>query len=192
MLRTLPTVALVLAATARPRPPSATRADVAAVLACRRLVQGPGRQACFERTTAELESQLASAEGRTATATAGVGDGVGDGDAGRPPSPAARAQDVAAPAMRRTAAAARLRSHPAPRRPASSREAFEAVAVKVSYDDQAPVFELDDGQVWASSEPRRISFHGDGTDLVRIVPAPGGWLLHLRGSYWGLPVVRRR
>ena len=71
-------------------------------------------------------------------------------------------------------------------------EAIDARVVKLSYADAAPVFELDNGQVWAAQDERRLTFRADGTDVVEIRPTPVGYLLHYNGSYYGLLVVRRR
>jgi hypothetical protein len=69
--------------------------------------------------------------------------------------------------------------------------AIYARVAGLSYEAGRPVFELADGQVWVSREPRRLTRRAGG-DEVEIRRSPVGALLHFNGSFFALPVVRRK
>ena len=62
--------------------------------------------------------------------------------------------------------------------------------VDLTYEAGRPIFHLEDGQVWVSREPRRLTRRAGG-DSVQIKRSPVGALLQFNGSFFALPVVRR-
>jgi hypothetical protein len=84
---------------------------------------------------------------------------------------------------------------PAPAAPAAVEVdrsgAIYARVAGLSYEAGRPVFELADGQVWVSREPRRLT-RRPGGDEAEIRRSPVGALLHFNGSFFALPVVRRK
>jgi hypothetical protein len=71
---------------------------------------------------------------------------------------------------------------------AASRARFTAGVEAITYRDGRPVFRLDNGQTWYSTDRRRLTFK-HGRNYATIEKTPVGMLLHYNGSFFALQVL---
>jgi len=74
------------------------------------------------------------------------------------------------------------RNHPGPR------DRFTAGVDSIAYQDGKPIFRLNNGQTWYSTDRRRLTFK-PGRSYATIEKTPVGMLLHYDGSFFALQVV---
>jgi len=102
-----------------------------------------------------------------------------------PPGPARAA------CLERASAELERQSAPSPGKPASATrlgDRIRAGVESITYQAGKPVFRLDNGQVWYSTDRRRLTFK-PGRSHVSIEKTPVGMLLHYNGSFFALQVV---
>ena len=68
------------------------------------------------------------------------------------------------------------------------RDRFTAGVDSITYQDGKPIFRLNNGQTWYSTDRRRLTFK-PGRSYVTIEKTPVGMLLHYDGSFFALQVV---
>ena len=133
------------------------------IVACRSIANDAERLACFDRYSNDLPPDAAAAA-PLATRTFGL-----------PPGAPHTAQEFGNPPIQRAEVTN-----------------IEGNLDRVDVADGKPTFYLDNGQVWAAQQRKRVTMRGDGSDHVIVQRSLFGYLLTVNDSRAQISVVRVR